>query len=214
MSIQVTGKFIAVEGLDGSGLTTQAKRLADFLREKGGEVLYTKEHTLKAERASDVASEIEAILNGEREATAKELQDLFIEDREWHIENTIEPALNDGKDVVCDRYKFSTIAYGTASGVDKEYLVSEQEDFLKPDLTILLEVPPRVCAKRIKERGDDITIFEEKSKLKEIWEVYKELRDEYDMEVVDGTSDVSTKEESIKEVSRRVQSVVREELSI
>ncbi|MEF8847125.1 MAG: dTMP kinase [Candidatus Paceibacterota bacterium] len=209
------GYFIVFEGLDGSGQTTQGKRLVDFLEDRNLQAIFTQNPTTTdMDQYSKYAPRIESILNGDEEVSHRELQSLFIKDRKWHIENVIKPALNEDKHVVCDRYMFSTIAYGAANGVDEDYLVRKQEDFLKPDLTILLEVSPEVCAKRIKERGDDITIFEKEEKLKNVWEVYEKLADEYDMERVDGTSDVSTKEKSIKEVSRRVQSVVMKELRI
>ena len=215
MPIQMTGNFIVFEGLDGSGQTTQGRELVDFLEDRNLQAMFTQNPTTtNMDQYSEYASRIESILNRDEEVSHKELQSLFIKDRKWHIENVIKPALNEGKHVVCDRYMFSTIAYGTANEVSKEYLVREQEDFLKPDLTILLEVSPRICVERIKKRGDDITIFEKEGKLKNIWEIYEKLADEYDMERVDGTSDASTKEKSIKEVSRRVQSVVMKELRI
>jgi len=203
-----SGTFIVFEGLDGSGQTTQAELLKEFLEKRKKEVLLTKEPTEGSEKTK-VAPEIQKILNGEIEATDKNLQGLFIEDRKLHLEGQIKPALKEGKVVISDRYKYSTIAYGAANGVSKEWLEKKQEDFLEPDLTILLNVSPEVCIDRIKGRGENITIFEKKKRLDDIWEVYKELSDEYNMEVVDGNSDAS-----IKKVARRVQSVVMKELRI
>lgn len=200
-------KFIVFEGLDGSGQTTQGQLLVKFLKERKQRAIFTQNPTTDLTQHSKYASKIDGILNGDEEATAKELQSLFIKDRKWHMENVVKPALDDGKHVVCDRYKYSTIAYGVASGVDKDYLVKEQEDFLEPDLTIFLRVKPKICVQRIKERGDNITIFEKEEKLRKIEKVYDKLIEEYDMEVING-------ELSLEKVSRRVQSVVMKNMRI
>lgn len=202
------GYFIAFEGLDGSGQTTQAELLEKYLEDEGKKVLLTKEPTQSdSDNNSEVAAQIEAILSGDKEASSKELQGLFIQDREWHLGNVILPALEEGKVVICDRYKYSTIAYGAAKGVNKEDLIKEQEDFPEPDLTVLLKVSFAICEGRIEKRGEKRSIFEEPETLRKIWDVYEELSEEYGMEVVDGEPD-------IKEVAKIIRSIVTEELQI
>lgn len=202
------GFFIVFEGLDGSGQTTQAKLLEKFLEKRNKEVLLTKEPT-EGDNRTKVAPAIQKILTGEVDASDKKLQSLFIEDRRLHLENQIEPALKEGKIVICDRYEYSTIAYGAAQGVEKEYLEDKQEEFPEPDLTIFLDVPSDVCEERIEARGEERSIFENPGKLEKIENVYADLVKEYNMEVVDGNGDASA-----EEVARRVQSVAMKELRI
>lgn len=205
------GGLVVVEGLDGSGLTTQAGLLREFLEKKGEEVLLTKEPT-EGPNASEVAPRIQRILDGKEDASPKELQRLFVEDRRQHLEEVIKPALAEGRIVINDRYFFSTLAYGAAGEVDLDWLISLNEDFLEPDLTILLKVPPETCVERIEDRGEDVTIFEEKKKLEEIWEGYEKVKDiftdrGFNIKVIDG-------EPTPEEVASEIQDVVEDELDI
>lgn len=105
-------KFIVLEGPDGVGKTVQAKRLAISLREKGIAVRETREPT----NLSPVGPLIRSLL-----ATPmvhgldwRAMSMLFSADRAWHVENIIQPALDTGQTVVCDRYYLSTAIYQTA----------------------------------------------------------------------------------------------------
>ncbi len=105
-------KFIVLEGPDGVGKTVQAKRLAISLREKGLDVVETREPT----NLSPVGPLIRSLL-----ATPmvhgldwRAMSMLFSADRAWHVENIIQPALDTGQTVVCDRYYLSTAIYQTA----------------------------------------------------------------------------------------------------
>lgn len=200
MSNYSGGFLIAFEGLDGSGLSTQADLLKKFLEEEGKEVLKTQEPT-EGLHKTKVASEIQEVLDGEKEMKPRELQKLFVEDRRLHLDNQIKPALEDGKVVINDRYWFSTVAYGTAEGVDKEWLINQNKNFLMPNLTFLLKVSPGICVKRIELRGEGKTIFEKKKKLEKIWKVYEELWREYPMSMIDGEGE---KEEVAEEIQRIV----------
>jgi len=94
------GKFIVFEGLDGSGQSTQAGLLKDFLLEKGYEVILTKEPTIESEAGRKIRKVLDKKLN----LSPKELQELFAQDRKEHLENIIIPALKQGKMVISDRY--------------------------------------------------------------------------------------------------------------
>jgi len=155
------GKFIAFEGLDGSGQTTQANLLKDFLIKKGFEVVLTKEPTLN----SRAGKKIEKILDKEIVVSPRQLQELFSEDRNWHQKNKVKPNLKKGKIVITDRSQFSSFAYGSASGVELDYLFFLNKKFIEPDLTILLKVSPKVCIKRIRKRGQKETLFEKEKQL-------------------------------------------------
>ncbi len=193
-----SGKLIVVEGLDGSGQTSQASLLRDFFINKGYQVVLTKEPT----QDSEAGKKIKEILEKKIETDPLELQKLYAKDRKEHLESTIIPALERGKIVISDRYFFSTFAYGTAHGADLNELIEMNNDFLLPDLTFLLKVNPEVCIKRIERRGDPKTLFEKEERLAKVWEVYKILPNKFkNVYMIDG-------EESIKEVFEQVKKVV------
>jgi dTMP kinase len=165
------GKFIVFEGLDGSGQSTQTKLLRDFLVKKGDKVILTKEPTLD----SVAGKKIRKVLDKKEKISARKLQELFTQDRKKHLEKVIIPALKKGKIVISDRYFFSSFAYGTVSGLNLDWLIKINDEFLLPDLTFLLKVSPKICLERIKKRGKERTLFEEKEKLARVWKIYQIL---------------------------------------
>lgn len=192
------GKFIVFEGLDGSGQSTQADLLRDFLIKKGFDVILTKEPT-KDSRAS---REIRKTLDEKIKIEPSKLQELFTEDRKEHLEKLIIPALKSNKMVISDRYFFSTFAFGVSDELDLEWLIKINDKFLVPDLAIILKVSPENCVERIKERGNATTLFEKKEKLKKVWETYQTLPNRIkNTYIIDG-------EKSIKEVFKLVKQLV------
>jgi len=192
------GKFIVFEGLDGSGQSTQASLLKDFLIKEKIDVVLTKEPTL----TSSAGQKIKEILDEKSTISSEQLQLLFTEDRREHLEKVIIPALKMGQYVISDRYFFSTFAYGTAEGLDLEWLIKINNDFLLPDLTFLLKVRPEICLERIQKRGLGIKLFEKKEKLSRVWQVYEILPQRFqNIYLVDG-------EKSIEEVFREIKEIV------
>ncbi len=194
------GKFIAFEGLDGSGQTTQANLLKKYLEERGFEVILTKEPTLD----SNAGKKIEKILNEKINTTPNHLQEFFAEDRSWHQRNRVIPALKKGKIVISDRSQFSSFAFGAASGVVLDYLISLNDDFIEPDLVILLKTSPKTSIERIKKRGIKQTLFEKEKQLGKVWRVFEKLSKRFkNITVVDG-------EKSIKEIHKKVWQIVKQ----
>ncbi|QQR83173.1 dTMP kinase [Candidatus Peregrinibacteria bacterium] len=138
--------FIVLEGLDGAGTTTQAERLAGMLTKKGRTVVRTQEPTGEG----DIGQLLRRILKKEVKVSAEALQLLFCADRAEHLKNTVVPALERGAVVISDRYYFSTVAYGSLTIPDYEWLYQLNRLFLKPDLTFLLSVSPETCLERIR----------------------------------------------------------------
>jgi len=189
-----SGKFIVLEGLDGSGQSTQAALLKEFLeKEKKISVVLTKEPT----NQPPIGTLIRQILKKEINVDPLTLQLLFCADRAEHLKNVIEHALKNNQWVISDRYFFSTIAYGSLN-LNFDWLIKLNENFLMPDIIFLLKVKPETCLKRIdKERGKR-EFFEELDKLKKVWKGYQLLTKKFsNVKVING-------EKSIKEVFSKI----------
>lgn len=198
------GVFVAFEGLDGAGTTTQAERAAAYVESETD-----REASLSAEPTDGpVGSQIRRCLEGEIAFDAATLALLFAADRLDHLERSIVPDLASGAVVVVDRYSLSSFAYQRADGVDADWLRSINERARAPDVTIYLDVPPSTCVERLAgdDRGTDR--FERETTLERVeaayWEAIEAERDAgNDVRIVDGT-------QSPDEVASDVQSVVEE----
>lgn len=137
-----TGLFISFEGIDGSGKSTQCRRLAAALEAKGHEVVLTREPG-----GSAGAEEIRAlVLQGDPDRWSAETEILlFTAARRDHLERTILPALAAGKVVVCDRFADSTRMYQGLSRGDLRGTVDQLHSLMigrEPDLTVLIDMDP------------------------------------------------------------------------
>lgn len=151
-----TGTFITLEGGEGSGKTTQARRLCERLTAQGLDVLHTREPggTLLAERLRSI------LLDNSRETIAPETEAyLIFAARRQHVDHVIKPALARGMTVVCDRFSDSTMAYqGYGRGLDLRVLRTMNDwatGKLAPQLTLLFDVPVAVGLRR--RRGGTAT---------------------------------------------------------
>ena len=145
--------FISFEGIDGSGKSTQARRLAEHLRALGREVVLTREPG-----GSPGAEEIRAlVLQGDPDRWSAETEILlFTAARRDHLERTILPALAAGKGVICDRFADSTRMYQGLSRGDLRGIVDQLHALMigrEPDLTILIDMDPALGLARAKGRG-------------------------------------------------------------
>jgi dTMP kinase len=145
----VTGLFITLEGGDGSGKSTQARLLTDWLEEQGRSVLRTREPG-----GTDVGLEIrEIVLHHRGEISPRAEALLYAADRAQHIATTVRPALARGESVVQDRYLDSSVAYQGAGRVLDATEVRELSlwaaEGLLPDLTILLDLDETVARGRL-----------------------------------------------------------------
>jgi len=144
---QPHGRFVVIEGIDGSGKGEQMCRLAAWLykRNKNYHILMTREPSL-----SEHGELVRRLLATSREmsAYARQFLHLFVADRADHIRRLIAPSIRYGCIVLCDRYKHSTIAYQQAQGVPFEEIALAHAGFLIPDLTIILDADPRTALTR------------------------------------------------------------------
>ncbi len=168
-----TGFFIVIEGIDGTGKSTQAKRLAEWFRNQGREVLLSREPT----DGPWGAKVRESAATG-RLAPEEELE-YFLNDRRQHVEELIKPALSAGKVVILDRYYFSTMAYQGARGFDPAAIREKNEAFAPlPDLLLILDLDVDQALSRIGVRGDTANEFEKRENLEYCRKVFLSLATE------------------------------------
>ncbi len=163
--------FIAVDGIDGAGKTTLAFLLKDYLEDLAPVV--TKEPTID----SPYAPQIEKLVS-ERRLTCQEEIALFHNDRLWHLEHRIYPALQKGHLVICDRYVDSTLAFQCDSPKDADELYTVFEpDILVPDVTFILQCPVDIGLSRLRQReGSNLSQFETVETLEHAKTIYDSRR--------------------------------------
>lgn len=200
------GKFIVIEGLDGSGSTTQVQLVSGFLNLNGLKTYATKEPTNNV-----IGGLIRGALTGVYSLPMESLQFLFSADRSHHLHRVIEPQITNGINVICDRYMWSTVAFGSTD-IDRNWLLEMQNFFVRSDLTIFLKVDPKECVRRIKKDRYDIELFEEEVKLKKVWRTYGWLAKKFpkEIKIVDGEG---TKKEVLERIVSHVKKMFVSELS-
>ncbi len=167
------GLFIVLEGIDGTGKSTQVGLLADWFRSQGREVIASKEPT-----DGPWGREIRATGATGRLSPEEELE-LFLHDRREHVEQLIAPALAAGKVVILDRYYFSTMAYQGCRGFDPAEIRRRNEAFAPvPDLLFILDLDVDTALSRIGGRGDTANEFEKHDALTKCREIFLSLAEE------------------------------------
>ncbi len=157
------GRFVVLEGLDGSGTTTQARLLAERLRAARRPVHLTAEPS-----GGPVGALIRQVLTGriggERGGDGSfspwALALLFAADRQDHFDVEIGPKLADGVDIVCDRFTLSSLAYQGAHLGDMRWVESVNREAADPDLVVFLRCRPQVALRRRFSASLDRDIFE------------------------------------------------------
>ena len=159
--MNLSGKFISFEGIDGCGKSTQAKILSEELISFGHKTLLTREPG-----GSDGAEEIRnLLLTGNTDKWSAETEILlFTAARRDHLERTILPALENGLAVICDRFSDSTRVYQGVTRGDLRNLVDQLDTAMiprQPDITILIDLDPTIGLTRALERSNNESRFEE-----------------------------------------------------
>jgi len=152
--VERRGVFITLEGIDGSGKTTNGLALCRWLTELGYQAVYTHEPT-KALTGDYVRS----YLSGNGASPYVEAL-LFAADRAEHIFSEIIPSLNEGKVLICDRYLSSSLAYQGARGVDSQWIKELNKCCIPPDMAFFLDIDIGVAMSRSNAKGLELNKFE------------------------------------------------------
>lgn len=203
------GLYIALEGIDGSGKTTQVEKLIENYQSQGKEIVRTRE----PRKEGIIGGLVHEILKGERKMSSRALQYLFSTDRVLHHEEVIEPALKEGKIVVSDRSFWSAVVYGILDK-SEEYgfesanqilvahsILSMYHQFIVPDFTFFLNVSLPTSLLRIEEKHKQSPkeMYEVKEKVEKVIKGYDWLLENFGDEItkIDG-------EQSIDDVTKEI----------
>ncbi len=180
--------FVVLEGIDGSGKTSAISKVREHLESLGHKVMITMEPTKGAignlvAETDDLTPESEALL--------------FTADRACHTKE-ISGWLEEGYDVICDRYYASTLAYQSASGLDRDWLYSiNSKVIMEPDVHILLDIDPEVSLTRVDKRGEKVSRFEKLDYLRKVRAAYLEIAESYELTVLDASR---SKDDVLKDI--------------
>ena len=193
------GKFITLEGIEGSGKSTSLKTIKNFLKDLNIEFILTKEpgggplgkdlRKMLLDKKSEISSEVELLL--------------MMADRKNHIDQLVLPSLQEGIWVISDRYLDSTYAY---QGGGRQLSISKIDDLTKllnlpkPDLTLLFDLPPETALERAAKRSE-LDRFES-----EPMEFHRRIRDSYQLRaeeeperfrIIDATKDIENVQDQL-----------------
>ena len=202
------GKFIVIEGLDGSGKTTQIRLLAARLRAMGRAVAETAEPT-----ASATGGLIRDALSGFTPRTGTEIAALFMADRVAHNVNPvngINVMLAQGRDVICDRYYYSSLAYqGVVSDPDWVFHINvDCPEIRKPDLCVFLDLDDEACIRRMEQGRSYREIYENENTLiavrRRYFDAFRRLEGRDRIRVVDAARAPETVAEDVFAAVREI----------
>ncbi len=184
------GRLIVLEGLDGAGTTTQARRLVEHLNTRG-----TSAHLTREPSDGPIGTLIRQMLTGHHAITGQAIAQstfglLFAADRLDHLQREVEPQLANGATVVSDRWYHSSLAY-QGTGADRDWITTLNARARRPELTIFLQVRPEVAAARRVAAGRVQELFEDLRMQEEVAAGYKATISELAaqgerIEVIDG----------------------------
>ncbi len=180
------GLFVVYEGIDGAGTTTQAERTVEWFNQQGRAAYLTQEPsrgiigTLTRRALSG-----EMLGHGHRALPAESIALLFAADRADHWHNEIEPRLERGEDVICDRYLYSSLAYQGLE-LPESWVRSLNSLFPQPDILLYVEVTPKVAAQRRDKRGLAADRYEVDELQVQIAQRYSTICREFDAHWVNG----------------------------
>jgi len=185
-SLEAKGYLIVIEGIDGTGKSTQATMLAEALRKSGREVVQSFEPTNGpwGKKLRDSATTGRLSIEDELE--------YFINDRREHVEQLIIPTIKSGGIVILDRYYFSTMAYQGARGIDPEVIRVKNETFApQPDTLIILDLDVDIALQRIGVRDGQANEFEKRESLDFCRKLFLSLKDETYAYVIDANTEIT-----------------------
>lgn len=207
----MSGVFIVFDGLPGCGKGTMIRKTFEYIygkSKKFDNILVTDEPT-----NGPFGQKLRKLFKQQKgpHDLVEEIFQAFVDDRKWHIENIILPCLEKNFVIICDRYKYSSIAYQTVQGTPFEKVFLAHKDFLSPNLGIILDVSPEIAFKRInseksekRKQSDNFRELDFISKLRERFLLLPKDLPKENIVVVDANKPIDEVFEQIKPLLDKV----------
>ncbi len=208
------GLYVALEGTEASGKTTQVEKLKKYFESKGKQVVITRE----PRKEGVIGDIIHKVLKGELKMNSLAFQYLFSADRVLNHEEIVKPSLEAGKMVISDRSFWSAIVYGVLDKTEGEYkketidqllvaqsILSFYHQFMVPDYTFFLKIPLNISIERLQnERKQVKEIYEDEEKIEKIIKGYEFVFKNFENEIItiDGSRGI---EEITMEIIRLIE---------
>ena len=213
MGEKTKGRFIVFEGIDGSGKSTQIKKISKRLQGFGYKIYSTFEPT-----DGPIGSLIRQMLSGKVATDQRTIASLFAADRTDHLVNKvngIRHRVDQGEIVICDRYYFSSYAYH-AQYIDMKWVIhanSLNAEILRPDVTIFIDVDPDICLERIKSSRSSFEMYEKLDIMKKVranyFKAFDALKGLETIAIIDGNSTMEIVEDAILNEVKKVLSEIK-----
>lgn len=198
VSVSSKGLFIVFEGIDVSGKTTQASLLREWFLGQGETAILTQEPSEKGLYGRHLRLTLQGMLrliaSGDELAEEVVRAKLFALDRFVHLKNEIEPSLEQGVHVICDRYYLSSLVYQSVSLRQLGYALMDPLERVKqlnadalyaetqPDLIVLIDISTAVWAQRMRERAGSKEIYEQEALRQDFREAYQRAMQLFDVD--------------------------------
>lgn len=202
------GLYIVLEGIDGSGKSTQVARLANYFKKKGRRVIVTRE----PRKEGVIGDLVSKVLTGKVKLPSESFQYLFSADRAANHAELIIPELKRGSVVISDRNFFSALVYGILDKTSGKYdardlnlllvsqsILSMYHQFTLPDYTFYLKISLPESLSRLSSKSDEKEIYEDRDKLKKLIEGYEFLKAKFPKEIIEING-----EQSVEKVTQEI----------
>ena len=201
--------MIVIEGIDGSGKSTQARYLLETLKAQGFDAVSFREPS-----DSTWGRKIKKKALHSDSLTPQEELELFVKDRRENVERNLKPALKAKKIVVLDRYYYSTISYQGAKGIDPEQIRLQNEIFApRPDIVFILDVDPSTGLKRIEGRKQRMKLFEQEEYLKMVRKIFQSFQGSTIFHIDAGRDEEKVREKIESIVFKFIREKVKEDIN-
>ncbi len=205
----MSGKLYTFEGVDGAGKTTIIKEVQKALLKKG----VKKRQIILTAEPSDSAfgRKVREMLSSGKNPSedGEEFLALYVLDRKFHLKKTILPAVFDGKIVLCDRYKYSTLVYQSLQGISPKKIVQMHKGMLVPDAVFVLDLPVEKALERLSNsHRKNSELFEKKPFLAKARKKFLGLKKFFPKEkiiVVDASK-------PLKETAEKIASIIKKSI--
>jgi len=209
MEPAIKGKFIVLEGIDTCGKETQARQLADYLFDHPDDQYYRLLNVVVTRNPSQSGYTVQLrdSLHDIKDPyeKAKMLADLFVKDRQWHLDNTVLPNKKAGMYVLCVRYMYSTLAFQQTQGMSFDELNAMHEGMAIPDAVFFIDISAEEMMRRKEKR---LAIREEEMfeklefqrKLRKHYLDLKEQLPDHPIYIIDGERSIEDIQKEIREI--------------